>query len=162
MNNKIILLATFFSSLVICPALVAAEVEVEWTEPDKYRDIRAGEENKKHFQAKTFYNFEKHFAKLAEKLPSDQVLKINVTDVDLAGSTMHGGMSRVRIIKEVDFPRLKFSYQLIDKSEDRTISTNEVNLKNMGFMQHASSKYRNKALMYEKRMLDKWFHKTFM
>ena len=92
----------------------AATAEVKWTDYEKYRDIDPGEGHRKHFRENTFYNFEKHFTKLAAKLPEGQVLKIEVTDVDLAGDTHAAGISRLRIVKDIYFPRMKFSYQLLD------------------------------------------------
>jgi hypothetical protein len=115
---------------------------------------------KKHFRERTFNEFEKHFAKLAESLPEDQLLKIEVTDVDLAGDTNAAGINRVRIIKELYIPRMEFSYQLLD-ANSKVVLADEVKLKDMNFMSNSQLKYRNKPLGYEKKMLDDWFEKTF-
>jgi hypothetical protein len=115
---------------------------------------------KKHFRERTFNEFEKHFAKLAESLPEDQLLKIEVTDVDLAGDTNAAGINRVRIIKELYIPRMEFSYQLLD-ANSKVVLADEVKLKDMNFMSNSQLKYRNKALGYEKKMLDDWFETTF-
>ena len=161
MNNKVLFLTILIASMSISSISVAGEVEVTWTAPEKYRDIRAGEENRKRFKARTFSALEKHLAKLSMKLPQEQLLKINVTDVDLAGDTLHGGIQRIRIIKDIYFPRLKFSYQLLNKADGKVIISEEVNLKDMGFMQRGRLKYNNQSLSYEKVMLDNWFNKTF-
>jgi hypothetical protein len=138
----------------------AATVEVKWTEPDKYTDIREGNDNRAKFRENTFYNFEKHFTKLAENLPEGQVLKIEVTNIDLAGDTHAGGINRYRIIKEIYPPRMSFSYQLVN--EDGSIAKEDtVELKDMGFMTGSRLKYRNEAIGYEKKMLDDWFFKDF-
>lgn len=138
----------------------AATSEVTWTDYKKYRDIQSGNEGREHFRKRTFKNFEKHFAKLAERLPTGQVLKIEVTDVDLAGDTYAGGINRLRIVKEIYFPRLNFAYQLINADGSEVMAA-EVKLKDMNFMMGSHLRYRNDALGYEKKMLDDWFKETF-
>lgn len=107
-----------------------------------------------------FKDLEKHFAKLAEMLPAGQTLKIDVTDVDLAGDTHHGGVNRTRIVKEIYSPRMNFSYQILD-ADGSVIKSDDVVVKDMNFMSGSSLKYRNKSLGYEKKMLDEWFNETF-
>ncbi len=143
------------------PAVFAADSEVTWTNPDKYRDVKAGQnENRKRFQERTFANLEKHFAKLAAKLPKGQKLTIDVTDVDLAGDVNAGGIDRIRIVKDLYFPRIEFSFQLTD-ANGTSILADSINLKDMGFMTSSHLKYRNDSLGHEKKMLDDWFSKTF-
>ncbi len=138
----------------------AATSEVTWTDYKKYRDIDSGNENRNSFRERTFKSFEKHFTKLAENLPEGQVLKIEVTDVDLAGDTLAGGINRLRIVKDIYFPRLNFSYQLINADGSEIVAA-EVVLKDMNFLRGSSLKYRNESLGYEKKMLDDWFFETF-
>jgi hypothetical protein len=138
----------------------AATSEVTWNNFEKYRDIHPSNESRKHFRERTFKNFEKHFSQLAKKLPEGQVLKIKVSDVDLAGDTHSSGINQVRIIKDIFIPRMNFSYELIDADKSIVIS-GDIVLKDMGFMMKTSLKYRNQSLGYEKAMLDKWFADTF-
>ncbi|NQY34487.1 MAG: DUF3016 domain-containing protein [Alteromonadaceae bacterium] len=156
-------LSILITLLLMCNSYtsIAAEVEVTWSNPEKYRDIRASSESRKHFRAKVFRNLEKHFTKLAAKLPENQTLKIKVSDLDLAGDTLHGGISRIRIVKEINYPRIKFSYQLLDKENKTVLLAGDVNLKDMNFMQGASLRYKSDYLGYEKKMIDKWFFKSF-
>lgn len=153
-------LLALFTVVLLQNVAYAATSEVTWTDPDKYRDINPGEYNRKKFRENTFYNFEKHFTKLAEKLPEGQVLKIEVTDVDLAGDTHAAGINRTRIVKDIYFPRMDFSYQLVN-ADGSEILADKVSINDMGFMVGNNLKYRNDALGYEKKMLDEWFNKTF-
>ena len=140
--------------------LLAGTVEVKWTDPDSYRDIRSGTQHPKHFRKNTFNVLEKHLAKLADKLPQGQILKIDVTDVDLAGEIFYGNSHQLRVVKEANFPRMVFSYQLINA--DKTLATSgAADIKDMNFLQFNSPAYRNKALGNEKRLLDDWFKETF-
>jgi len=138
----------------------AATSEVTWTDYKKYRDIHPGNESRKHFRERTFKNLEKHFTKLAKNLPEGQILKIDVTDVDLAGDTHVGGINRMRVVKDIFFPRMNFSYQLVSASGSEVIS-GKVELKDMSFMSTGSLRYRHDSLGYEKKMLDDWFGDTF-
>ena len=158
---------TFTTTLLILLVIIllpsktyAATAEVTWTDYKKYRDIDSGNEHRTHFRERTFKNFEKHFNKLAQRLPEGMVLHIEVTDVDLAGDTLIGGIDRLRIIKELYSPQLTFSYQLLG-SDGGQIAAASVKLRDMNFMMGSSLRYRNDALGYEKKMLDDWFKKAF-
>lgn len=139
----------------------AADVKVTWTEPGQYRDIYSGNQGKKRFQESTFKELEKHLLKLAKVLPESQKLEIDVTDVDLAGDVHASSMRDIRVIKDIYFPRIKFSYKLINE-EQAIIHSGNVNIKDMNFMMGNSSRYRNKALGYEKKLLDDWFKDEFV
>ena len=110
MKKLTITLLAIFAVVWLPNVVYAATSEVTWTDHEKYRDIHSGNEGRKHFREHTFKSFEKHFAKLAEGLPKGQTLKINVTDVDLAGDTRSGGINQLRIIKDIYFTRRNFSY----------------------------------------------------
>ena len=148
------------SAVFIQPAAEAADVKVTWKEPDKYRDIYAGNESKKRFREGTFKELEKHLLALAEGLPKNQILEIEVTDIDLAGDVNHGGSRQVRIIKDIYFPRLEFSFKLI-AADGTAILAKKEKIYDMGFMTGMRLKYRNKKLGFEKQMLDDWFKETF-
>ncbi|XQW85498.1 DUF3016 domain-containing protein [Thalassotalea piscium] len=147
-------------SIGFLPQVNAAEAEVVWQNSDKYRDVNAGNGNRIRFKENTFAQLEKHFSTLAEKLPEGYMLKIQVDDLDLAGDVHIGGINQIRIVKDIFYPRIKFSYQLL--SPNKTVETeNTIDLKDMSFMNHSSLKYNNSSLSYEKKMLDDWFKETF-
>ncbi len=158
---KIVLITLLSFSLVSFGGM-AANVEINWVEPENYKDVRPGNHgSKKKFEEQVFYTLEKHFTKMAEQLPEGQLLTVNVTDIDLAGDTMIGGINQYRVIKGVYHPRIEFSYQLVD---DKGVSryNGEINLKDRHFKSGSTGRYKNDFLSYEKLMLDKWFKKTFV
>lgn len=163
--NKIIL--TLLTALVLYGTILgissveAADVKVTWKEPNKYRDINPGTEGKKRFQKNTFEALEKHLIKLAKALPESQLLEIEVTDVDLAGDVHASGMRDIRVVKDLYFPRMAFSFKLTN-AEHVTIHSDIVDLKDMNFMMGTRSRYRNKLLGYEKKLLDDWFKDEFL
>ena len=160
MKQSILMVTLLTASFLLVPNAFAATSEVTWTDYKSYRDIDSGNDGRKQFRERTFKDLEKHFAKLAEMLPAGQTLKIDVTDVDLAGDTHHGGVNRTRIVKEIYSPRMNFSYQVLD-ADGTVIKSDDVVVKDMNFMSGSSLKYRNKSLGYEKKMLDEWFNETF-
>ncbi|MDX2369123.1 MAG: DUF3016 domain-containing protein [Colwellia sp.] len=160
MKKLTITLLAMFTVISLLPVVYAATSEVTWTDHEKYRDIHPGSEGRKHFRERTFKNFEKHFAELAVNLPENQVLNINVTDVDLAGDTHSAGINQLRIIKDIYYPRMNFSYELVN-ADGSIITSGEIVLKDMNFMMGSNLKYRNKSLGYEKKLLDDWFSDTF-
>jgi len=158
---KILLaISVLCGAVFLQPSAEAAEVSITWTDPDKYRDIFAGNENKKHFRKNTFKELEKHFSLLSKKLPENQTLEIEVTNIDLAGDVHHGGINQVRIVKDIYFPRFEFSFKLLN-ADGMTILAKKEKINDMGFMNGVRLKYRNRKLSYEKQMLDDWFTKTF-
>jgi hypothetical protein len=160
MKHCILMVTLLTTSFLISPNVFAATSEVTWTDYKSYRDIDPGNENRKSFRDRTFKSLEKHFTELASNLPKDQILKIDVTDVDLAGDTNAAGIHRTRIIKQLYSPRMNFSYQLID-ADGKVVKSDDVVVKDMNFMSGNNLKYRSKSLGYEKKMLDDWFEETF-
>jgi len=160
MKKLIITLVAVLSFFSLPEISNAATLKVTWTDYEKYRDIKSGSESRKHFRERVFSDLEKHFAKLASSLPEDQVLKIDVTDVDLAGDTLSGGINQLRIVKDIYLPRMHFSYRLVH-ADGSVIASDNVVLKDINFMMGNNLKYRNTSLGYEKKMLDDWFTDTF-
>jgi len=161
MNNVKLMVVVLILGGLISPPSFSAKAEVTWTNPDKYRDIKAGDENRNVFKARVYKTFDKHFAKLAKKLPENQTLKIDITDLDLAGDVnISGGIHQIRIITDLYFPRIKFSYNLVN-ADNTSAKAGEINLKDMSFMMHGNLRYRNKSFGYGKRMIEEWFKDTF-
>ncbi len=160
MNKYLIILAGLVGFLGVSTSSYAGLSEVTWTNPEKYRDIKSGNEPKAKYQERIFKEFEQHFSSMASELPEGYILKVNITDVDLAGDVNAGGIDRIRIVSDLYFPRIKFSYELFDNAGEK-IKTGGTNLKDMSFLMTSNMRYRNKPLGYEKKMLDKWFDNTF-
>lgn len=149
------------SAMAQVPFSQAAEVEIKWSNIDNYTDIEAGEENRKYFKEWVSKSIGKHIDKLANSLPSDQKLIIEVLNVDLAGTVKFKDSKQVRIIKEAFPPELELQYKLVN-SENSVIKEEKILLRNLKFLQSVSTKYRSQSLGYEKEMLDDWFKETFI
>jgi hypothetical protein len=144
-----------------------AKVEIEWDKPEKYRDVRPSNESRKRFMEATFEGINEYMHELASALPDNQKLSMKVTDLDLAGQVLPAsfvglsqGVSDVRVIKNIDIPRINFSYQLLDTS-GAVIQQAEVDLKDMSFMDRGNRFFDSESLRYEKNMLQRWFKQEF-
>ena len=144
----------------VCSSAQAATVEVTFTEPKNFTDLRSGEQNRKQFRDDVFYNFEKQLKKLAKALPEEQLLKIEFTDIDLAGEIDMLNARLFRVVKNVYSPRLAFKYQLIAKDKSLVLEGEE-NIRDTSFMTHGNLRYKNQMFGYEKQVLDNWFDDTF-
>jgi hypothetical protein len=160
MNKVSQILMTVLIFTFMQASVQAASVEIKWTEPDKYRDIYPGNDTKKSFRESVFGGLNEHLIQLAEAIPDRFTLKINVTDIDLAGDTHLAGINQIRIIKEMYSPRMNFTFELLDE-KGLVVHSGDEKLKDLNFMMGSSLKYRNRFLGYEKNMLDDWFDETF-
>lgn len=154
------LLLSLLATSIIGGAACAGEAKVTWQEPDKYTDIREGNELRDSFREKLFADFELIFADLAKQLPDGYLFEVSVTDVDLAGEVngMYGAAwQNIRIIKNIYWPRMSFSYTLKNPAQELLVSGQE-DLKDLGFMSGAGSSGKTR-FGYEERMLKRWFKK---
>ena len=92
---------------------------------------------------------------------------MKVSDLDLAGQVwpasylgLGHSTSDVRIIKNIDIPRINFSYQLLDESGE-VVQKADVKLKDMSFLDRSNHFFKSESLRYEKNMLQRWFKQEF-
>jgi len=158
-------LILFGGLLLLAPALQAAQVNLNWQQPENYRDIEAGNlgSNIK-YQQRVIDQLGEYIQEAADKyLAPDQRLNMTITDIDLAGDVRYFFTrfpEGVRVVSDVYFPSIEFSYELLDGNNKLVISGEE-NVKDMGFLFSGTHMVRNAPLGYEKRMIDNWFRETF-
>lgn len=142
----------------------AAELNINWKDPQEYRDIRAGTVmNQEQFEQRVIGELTEQFEESAQRLlPSNYVLDIAVDNVDLAGDIEYfiGPFNQdMRVVRDLYFPRLDFSYELRD-SEGKVVARGEEDVKDTNF--YVMREYvRDEPLFYEKQMIDDWFYDTF-
>ena len=144
-------------------SLIAGDVDIKWEHPKKYTDIFPNSSsNRKKYRQHVMQALSTHLDKLAsEKLPSGYHLKITVLDIDLAGYIDFDRGYSQRIVREVDFPRIKLVYQLI--KDQKVIRESKADLKDMNFLRHINSKFKNtESFYYEKRLLSDWFNQSIV
>ncbi|WP_169303143.1 DUF3016 domain-containing protein [Thalassotalea mangrovi] len=142
----------------------AGTARTEWVDPEKFVDVDPAGETRARFRERTFSQLEKHFQERAEELPTDQVLKLTFTDVDLAGDVKYmigPNNNNYRVIEDLYFPRLEFSYQLVD-GNDNVLKSGEENIKDMNFMNRVRNTRSNDSYIYEKNLFDDWFNDAIL
>ena len=137
----------------------AAEVKVEWVEPEKFTDVRPANDSRKVYRERVMKKFDGFFQDMAANLPQDYQWQVKVTDIDLAGDIDYfatGNGQAIRVIKDIYSPMIKFSYVLHDKHGEQ-VAAGEEKLRDMGFMQSVRSLHNTDEFRYEQQMLQNWF-----
>ena len=168
MNRNLIVNSVCMAAVTLCLAMAmaaqAANVEIEWFKPEKYRDIQGGVESKKRFQERVMASLTSFFKEAAaEILPADQTLYLTITDVDLAGDVEYFFTSfptGVRVIRDIYFPSIEFNYELRDAG-GKVLKNGKENIKDMGYLFSGMAYINNPPFDYEKRMINDWFRKSF-
>src|SRR5690606_18883672 len=165
-NITIPLVAGVASLALMTSAVQAANVDIQWDDPDSFSDIEAGtNQSQQRFQERVVEELGEHFKEAAEEyLPDDQTLRLLIRDVDLAGDVEYfftsfdnGG---VRVVRDVYFPSIEFSYELLDE-DGVVIESGDENVRDIGFRHSGVDHFAEAPLDYEKDLIDSWFEETF-
>jgi hypothetical protein len=151
---------------------VQSNVSIEWVKPKKFRDVRHPTMSRQRYTESVLLELKTFFSSLGERLPEGYKLNLKVTNLDLAGTVQspamaglrnfsNGGMDDYRIVRDIDIPRMAFSYELVDE-QGKVLKQEDVDLKDMSFLSRAGSVSKNTSLRYEKEMISRWFKKTLM
>ena len=142
----------------------AATVAFEYTNPDDFRDIRATEQSQPKFEQNVLRELEDEFRAEAAKLPEGQTLHVTLKDIDLAGDIEYFHQSYpfgLRVIRDVDFPRMELSYELRD-ADGQVLKSGEDKVSDMGFRTPAfEARLNMEPLDYEKALIRDWVRDTF-
>ena len=151
-----LLLATL--TLATAASASAATVDVRFVNPSDYTDAGTSVWD----EGPNTHILARHLQRLGQQyLPADHQLKIDVLDVDLAGTTRDGGRQALRIVRGgADFPRMHLRYTL--EAPGRAPVTGEEHLSDLTYTAgRAQYRASREALYYEKRMLEDWFRQRF-
>jgi Protein of unknown function (DUF3016) len=152
------------SSMLAMLALVgwappaAAAVSVTFLTPEKYYDMPLSPIDRE----RVFKELSEHFALLDKSLPPDHDLKIEVTDLDLAGRLVPNARygQDIRVLRGgADWPHMHLRYTL--SRNGQVVSSGEEELKDMAYLDRFNPYFDGENLRYEKRMIDDWFKQKF-
>ena len=135
-----------------------AGVQVQFDKPDNYTDVPFSPRDREQVLA----GLADHFTWLGKSLRPGQELKIEVTDVDLAGreDPARRGAFDVRVMSgRADWPRMRLRYSL--EQNGKVIACGNAYLSDMSYMQRINRYSSSDSLRYEKQMIDDWFRNTF-
>lgn len=135
-----------------------AGVQVHFEKPDNYTDVPFSTRDRD----EVLTGLAEHFQFLGKSLRPGQELRIEITDVDLAGRedpSRRGGFD-VRIMNgRTDWPRLRLRYAL--EQHGKVIASGNAYLSDMSYLQRINRYSSSDSLRYEKQMIDDWFKNTF-
>lgn len=136
----------------------AGDVTVNYIQPERFSDLPFSAWDRE----QALQDLTEHFASLGAKLPPDQNLRIDVTDVDLAGREYpHRGVRDLRVIRNgAEWPRIDLRYTI--ERNGQVLRSGDAQLRDMGFMDRISRYSDGDSLRFERRMIDDWFHETIM
>jgi len=135
------------------PALAAGSVAVSFVQPERYADIGFGNAERQ----RNLEVLEKHFVSLGRRLPDGQVLKIDVLEVDLAGTVQPWRRNPdVRVLKgQADWPRMTLRWSLA--ADGRPLRAGEDRLADMTYLSHHLGPLEGEPLAHDRHMVDRWF-----
>lgn len=162
-NKAKAMMLTAACGLALGPGAQAAMLAFEHGDPGKFLDVRATQESQTKFEQTVMSELEEQFREEAAALPDNQTLKVTVTDVDLAGDIEYFHRwypFGLRVIRNVDVPRLEFSYELRDANGE-VIKAGEENIRDLNFRGQVLVQRNLEPLDYEREMISEWYAKTF-
>ncbi|WP_299017927.1 DUF3016 domain-containing protein [uncultured Photobacterium sp.] len=134
---------------------------VTWVSPENYRDIRTTGGSQKRFQSNLFQRLSEHFSEMARVyLKPEQTLRIQVTNLDLAGDTRHSSNTgqEIRVLTSITPPAISFNYQI--KQDGKALKSDSVRLTDLNYQSSVLGGSGSRALVYEKQLIHDWARKT--
>jgi hypothetical protein len=137
-------------------AQATGRAEVHYVAPDRFTDAGFGAVERERTQGLLTRQIER----LASRLPDGQVLKVEITDVDLAGEVDSLGPHRLRVMGQLpDAPRLSLRFELT--KDGQVVARGEEQLRDLSYLVRRSGLKAGEPLPYESRMLSEWFSTRF-
>ena len=158
MSRSLLILA--LGAALALPVAAKGIVEVKFVEPEKFSDIGRGAYDREN-ALKALGDFVRGFDK---ELPDGQTLKLDVLNIDLAGTIEPVARGDLRVMRgRADWPHVTFRYTLLSGPEGSTIKAGKADLADMNYLQNMRRANLIQAPYgYEKRMLQEWFRDTLI
>ncbi|HEY8877310.1 MAG TPA: DUF3016 domain-containing protein [Roseateles sp.] len=144
--------------LLALAATARADVQVNFVNPEKFTDIKDNDGFRKMDVLK---DIEAYLVEQAGKRLPGRDVRIDVTDVDLAGEVEPFGrrMQWLRVMRTVTIPSMAFHYEV--REAGKVVRQGDASLRDMNYQDGLNSFTGSEPLRYEKRMLDRWFQQEF-
>jgi hypothetical protein len=150
--------------LFISLNVYSGQAQVNWVTPEKYTDIKAGDnENQMALQKSLFNLIEKQFNEFSKtNIPINHTLAIAIYDVDLAGSVQvvsaNQTLKLTRVINESTPPFISLGYIVIDNNNNTEIKSGTKLLTIKNFRTRA---YKSNLFGHEKYSIKQWLTTEF-
>jgi hypothetical protein len=149
-------LSLLLSCAFIATAAAAGPADIRFVDPARFSDAGFGSVE----QERTQQILSDHVAALARRLPQGQTLHLEVLDIDLAGEMRPLRLDTVRVLGiGAETPRLHLRYEL--RQGDQVVLSGEDRLSDPGYLTRTGRSHDNRALHFERHMLDDWFQNRF-
>lgn len=157
---------TLTLAMVLFTSAHAAELKINFEDPDSYSDLTPALETRERFKERTLEGVEEIFREFAGRLPDDQELHVTVTDIKLAGFVQPvqrgGSLEQMRVVTNSHPPAMEFSYRLYDAQGELLQEGDErLRGRSSADMVRRGGRADHEFLRYERMMLDRWFRSTF-
>jgi hypothetical protein len=153
MNTRWIALA-----LLSLAAAAQADVQVNFVNPEKFTDIK---DNNGFKNMEVLKDIEAYLVEQAGKRLPGRDVRIDVTDVDLAGEVEPFGrrMQWLRVMRAATSPSIELRYEV--REGGKVVQQGQTRLRDMNYQDGFNSFSGSDPLRYEKRMLDRWMKQEF-
>ena len=159
MNLRSGLSAAIFALAAGAVLPLHADVTVAFVERDRYGDAgdRPADLDRNLERLQSFL-----VAAAEPCLDADEGLAFSVLDVDLAGRyEWWHHPSGVRIMRDIDWPRMKVEYRHVD-ADGETIAEGREWLSDMDYLRRGTRRPTDRrSLRYERAMIERWVERTF-
>jgi hypothetical protein len=133
-------------------AWAAGKIEVQWLDPGNYSDAGRSAVDREHVMEV----LGTHMSQLGRLLPDGQTLRLEITDLDLAGELRWVRSQELRVLRgRADWPHMRLRFML--DAEGRTLKKGEAHLSDMAYL----FRTRQGELDYEKHMIEAWVKESF-
>jgi len=137
------------------PAHAAGTAEVRYVDAPRFTDIGRDGATRERAQRQ----LTEHLQTLARRLPDGQTLRVEFTDIDLAGDIEWRRASEVRVLRgRADWPRMALRWTLLDGG--RTVKTGEERIADMDYLHRLPAAASAGELPYDRALLDRWFSQS--
>lgn len=134
----------------------AGTAQVRFVNPERFSDLG----NYRSDDQSNMDTLSRYIQRLAQQLPPDQVLRVDVLDVSLAGEPRLTRRGTIRIARDVSFPSMHVRWSL--EAGGRVLRTGDQRIADMNYRHHIrGATYSTASLYYEKHMLNDWFRGEF-
>ncbi|MGI4719689.1 MAG: DUF3016 domain-containing protein [Janthinobacterium lividum] len=150
--------AALATVLALGASAASAGVTVNYVNPENFSDLPF---SPWHRQV-VLEDLAGYFAQLGKDLPAGQELKVDVTNIDLAGRQRPGrGAKYPRFAQGgADWPVIELRYTL--SANGKVVDSGTAQLKDMAYLDHLDSGSNIDRLRFEKRMVQEWFNETIL
>jgi hypothetical protein len=133
-------------------------IQVRFVEPEKFSDLK---DNSGFRRLGVLKEIEAHFVEQAARRLPGQELRIEVTDVDLAGEVEPWGRRGewLRVMRTITVPGIHLRYELLQGGQ--VVRQGESQLRDLDYQSGWNAYSSGDPLRYERRMIDRWLDREF-